>query len=230
MERKILAGTFAATAIVCSIGAAPPASATGNNQIVGIEQTAGDPSGTEIAYTVTKILPSADPVGYPVVGQLYEATVMARAIHGTVVPVVPSFSARAASGANYPALGDVSGFSGAPLWEGVTTDGKIYFDVVGDVPNSVVYNNGPEGLLAWNQPMAGDPASGGSTGAGGSTSSDGGGGSPGVTGSTGPNQASPSTSGGEIGGGEGGTEGGGGNLDSGGGSGAPNGDTGGGNG
>ena len=42
----------------------------------------------------------------------------------------------------------------------------------------------------------------------------------------GPNQASPNTSGGEIGGGEGGTEGGGGNLDSGGGSGAPSGDTG----
>ena len=38
--------------------------------------------------------------------------------------------------------------------------------------------------------------------------------------------STPNTSGGEIGGGEGGTEGAGGNLDSGGGSGAPSGDTG----
>jgi hypothetical protein len=27
--------------------------------------------------------------------------------------------------------------------------GKIYFDVVGDAPNSVVYNDGVRDLLAW---------------------------------------------------------------------------------
>lgn len=234
MESKIVAGAVAATAVVFGIGVAPPASATSNIQVVGIEETLGDPNGAEIAYTVSKILPSGDPVAYPVAGQLYEATVMARATRGTVVPVVPFFNARAESGANYPALTNVSSLSGAPLWEGATADGKIYFDVVGDVPNSVVYNNGPEDLLSWIQPVGGESATGGS-GGGGSTggASDGGstggaGGGGGVTGSTGPNLAAPSTSGGEIGGGEGGTEGGGGNLSSGGGSGAPNGDTGGG--
>jgi hypothetical protein len=149
---------------------------------------------------------------------------MARALRGTVVPVVPFFNARAESGANYPALASISGLSAAPLGEGATADGKIYFDVTGDVPNSIVYNDGPEDLLAWIQPTAGEPAAGGSTEGGGST----GVGSQGVTGSTGPNDASPQTSGGEAGNtGEDGTEGGGGNLDSGGGSGAPNGDTGG---
>jgi uncharacterized membrane protein YgcG len=234
VEKKLLIGAIAATAVVFTIGAAPSASATSNIQVVGLEETLGDPNGTEIAYTVTKILPSADPVAYPVAGQLYEASVMARATRGTVIPGVPFFSARAESGANYPALAGVSSLSGAPLGEGATADGKIYFDVVGDVPNSVVYNNGPEDLLAWIQPTAGTPATGGASGGdGGSTgggSAGGGGGARGVTGSTGPNDVSPEVSGGEIGGGEGGTEGGGGNLSSGGGSGAPNGDTGGGNG
>ena len=42
--------------------------------------------------------------------------------------------------------------------ESATTEGKLYFDVVGDAPNSVVYNNGAEDLLAWIQvgaPMPG---------------------------------------------------------------------------
>jgi hypothetical protein len=150
---------------------------------------------------------------------------MARALRGTVVPVVPFFNARSESGANYPALVQVSSLSGAPLFEGNTTSGKVYFDVVGDAPNSVVYDNGPEDLLTWVQAGASMP--GGSTGGGSGSTGEGGGGSQGVTGSTGPNDVSPSTTGGESGNtGEDGTEGGGGNLDSGGGAGAPNGDTG----
>ena len=236
METNILAG-IVATSVVFGIGAATPAVATADNQIVGIEQTVGDPTGTEIAYTVTKIVPSADPVAHPVEGQLYEATVMAKAIQGTVVPLVSFFTARAANGANYPALADVSNLSAAPLADGATTDGTIYFDVVGPVPTSVVYDNPPQAVLTWKEPIPGDPTAGGSTGhssgggstGGGSTGggSTGGGGSPGVTGSTGPNAASPNTSGGDIGGGQNGTEGGGGNLSSGGGSGAPTGNTGG---
>jgi hypothetical protein len=217
-EKLVVA--VAATTVLFGIGAVPPASAAGNVQVVGIEELLTDPNGTEIAYTVTKIVPSGDPVAYPVGGQLYEATVMARALRGTVVPVVPFFNARAEGGANYPALVQVSSLSGAPLFEGNTTKGKVYFDVVGDAPNSVVYDNGPEDLLTWVQ--AGEAMPGGG---GGSTG--GGGGSEGVMGSTGPNNVSPPTSGGESGNtGEGGTEGGGGNLDSGGGAGAPNGDTG----
>lgn len=226
MRSRKIAGAVAATAVVFAIGVVPPASATSNIQVVGIEESLRDVNGTEIAYTVSKIMPSADPVAYPVAGRLWEATVMARAVRGTVFPVVPFFNARAESGANYRVLANVSSLNPAPLPEATTTEGKLYFDVVGDPPNSVVYNNGPEDLLAWIQ--VGEPVDGGSGGGstgGGSTG--GAGGSSGVTGSTGPNNASPQTSGGEAGNtGEGGTEGGGGNLDSGGGSGAPNGDTG----
>jgi hypothetical protein len=224
MKTEKLAGAVAATAVLFSISAVPPASAAGNVQVVGIEESLMDPNGTEVAYTVTKIVPSGDPVAYPLGGQLYEATVMARALRGTVNPVVPFFNARAAGGANYPALVQVSSLSGAPLFEGNTMKGKVYFDVVGEAPNSVVYDNGPEDLLTWVR--AGDTMPGGAGGGGGSTG-EGGGGSQGVMGSTGPNNVSPSTSGGESGNtGEGGTEGGGGNLDSGGGALAPNGDTG----
>ena len=223
MDTKSIAAVVAA-AVAFSIGAAPPASATGDNQVVGIEQVVPDPNGTDIAYTVSKIVPSADPVAYPVAGQLYEATVMARATRGTAVPLVPPFTARAEGGAIYPALTGVSSLSGAPLQDGATTDGKIYFDVVGPVPTRVVYDDPPAGVLTWSQPVAGEPATGGTTGGG---STGGAGGSRGVTGSTGPNDVAPSVSGGEIGGTGGGTEGGGGNLSSGGGSGAPNGDTGG---
>lgn len=226
MDTKRTAVALAATAVLFGFGAAPSASATTDIQVVGIEEPLRDLNGAEIAYTVSKIMPSGDAVAYPVAGQLWEATVMARLNAGTVLPVVPFFNARAENGANYRVLPQVSTLSAAPLFQGATTEGKVYFDVVGDAPNSVVYNNGAEDLLAWIQ--VGAPMPGGSGGGGSSGGSTGGGGSQGVQGSTGPNDVSPSTSGGESGNtGEGGTEGGGGNLSSGGGAGAPNGDTGG---
>lgn len=212
MDTKRTAVALAATAVLFGFGAAPSASATTDIQVVGIEEPLRDLNGTEIAYTVSKITPSGDAVAYPVAGQLWEATVMARSNAGTVIPIVPFFNARAENGANYRVLPQVSTLSAAPLFQGATTEGKLYFDVVGDAPNSVVYNNGAEDLLAWIQvgaPMPGGSGDGGSSG--GST----GGGSQGVQGSTGPNDVSPSTSGGESGNtGEAGTEGGGGNLSS----------------
>jgi hypothetical protein len=33
--------------------------------------------------------------------------------------------------------------------QGSQSSGKIYFDVVGDVPNSVVYNDGVQDLMVW---------------------------------------------------------------------------------
>lgn len=228
MDTKRTAVALTAAAVLFGFGAMPSASATSNIQVVGIEEPLRDLNGTEIAYTVSKIMPSGDAVAYPVAGQLWEATVMARSNAGTVIPVVPFFNARAENGANYRVIPQVSTLSAAPLFQGATTEGKLYFDVVGDAPNSVVYNNGAEDLLAWIQvgaPMPGGSGSGGSSG--GSTGTGGAGGSEGVQGSTGPNDVSPPTSGGESGNtGEGGTEGGGGNLSSGGGAGAPNGDTG----
>jgi hypothetical protein len=171
LTRKTLATGVAASTIMFGFGAVAPAWATSNIQVLGVQETVKDINGPLTGYTVTGLMPSSDPVPFPVAGRLYEATVKTDALVGTVVPAPALFNARAENGDNYRSLANVASLGG-PVGQGGSSTGKVYFDVVG------------------------------------------------------PNQASPNTSGGVIGGGEGGTEGGGGNLDSGGGSGAPSGDTG----
>ena len=156
MKIRKIAGAVAATAIMFSIGAPAPASAADNMKLFGTQETLIDYGlGTEIGYTVTGLMPSADVIPSPVGGRLYEATVTAEALRGTVTPVVPFFNARAQSGHNYRVFANVwtpQGLSGAALPPGASTTGKIYFDVVGDVPNSVVYNDGSHDLLGWVDP------------------------------------------------------------------------------
>ena len=159
MEIKKLAGAVAATTFMFSVGAVAPASAA-DGQVFGLQQTVSDPNGGEIAYTVTKFLPSADAIPYPVSGQLYEATVRADALYGPATPAVPAFSAQTESGQNYPALADVwtpQGLSGMTLLPGGHSSGKVYFDAVGDPPTSVVYN-GAGDMVAWIQPPTAPPA------------------------------------------------------------------------
>ncbi len=74
-------------------------------------------------------------------GRLYEATVTN---DGGVPPIAALFNARAASGQNYRIVG------------GEIPPGKIYFDVVGDTPNSVVYNDGVQDLMVWVSTSGGD--------------------------------------------------------------------------
>jgi hypothetical protein len=219
LTRKTLATGVAATSIMFGFGAVAPAWATSNIKDLGVQETVKDISGPLTGYTVTGLMPSSDPVPYPVAGRLWEATVKTDALVGTVVPAPALFNARAENGDNYRSLANVASLGG-PVGQGGSSTGKVYFDVVASTPNSVVFNNGFEDILGWIQPPGLAPEELAPAASGGGSSSAGG------EGSTGPNQASPDTSGGEIGGGEGGTEGGGGNLDSGGGSGAPSGDTG----
>ena len=153
MEIKKLAGAVAATTVMFSVGSIAPASAA-DSQVFGIQQSVTDPNGGQIAYTVTKLLPSGDAVPYPVSGQLYEVTVRANAINGLVIPVVPNFSAQTESGQSYPALAGAwtpLGLNSALLLPGGSSSGKIYFDAVGEPPTSVVYNGGGE-MLAWAEP------------------------------------------------------------------------------
>jgi hypothetical protein len=63
---------------------------------------------------------------------LYEANVTSDG----GVPIAALFNARAESGQNYQIIG-----GGIP--------GKIYLDVGGDTPNSVVYNDGVQDLMVW---------------------------------------------------------------------------------
>lgn len=140
-------------ALAVSLGAmgAGTASAIDNIKPFG-QQEIIDSGGSVIGYTVSGLRPSSDAIPYPVAGQLYEATVTVDAVRGAVSPVVPFFNARAENGASYRVLANVftpQGLSGGTVLPGESSTGKLYFDVVGDAPNSVVYNNGEHDLLGW---------------------------------------------------------------------------------
>jgi uncharacterized protein DUF1942 len=131
--RKLVAPVgVAAVAIGMAASTAVPASATNNIKPFGQPESLNDAAtgAPMITYTVHGLNPSSDAVFHN--GQLYEATVTADG----GIPIAPMFNARAESGANYRVIG-----GGVP--------GKLYFDVVGDAPNSVVYNDGSQDLLAW---------------------------------------------------------------------------------
>lgn len=126
-----------------------PASAANNIKPFGQQEALN-----EIGYTVKGLKPSSDPV--PHNGQLYSATVKVEGLGGWANPITAFFNARAESGANYRVIG--GGLPPAP--PGATTTGKLYFDVVGDVPNSVVYNDGMQDLMVWvpGAPIGGTPS------------------------------------------------------------------------
>jgi hypothetical protein len=154
-----LAGAVAATAIALSFGAvtAAPAGAANNIKEFGQPEPLNDVYGNPmITYTVEGLRPSSDAVFHN--GRLYEAMVT----NDGGVPVAALFNARAESGQNYRIVG-----GGIP--------GKIYFDVVGDTPNSVVYNDGVQDLLVWVSPK---PISSGAPDVAGETTEDIGGGAP----------------------------------------------------
>ena len=120
-----------AVAIGMAAATAAPASAINNIKPFGQPESLNDATGAPmITYTVHGLNPSSDAVFHN--GQLYEANVT----FDGGMPIAPMFNARAESGDNYRVIG-----GGLP--------GKLYFDVVGDIPNSVVYNDGGQDLLGW---------------------------------------------------------------------------------
>jgi hypothetical protein len=154
---------IAAIAIGIAAGTASPASAANNIKPFGQRETLNDyaTGGPMIGYSVTGLNPSSDPVAHD--GQLYEATVTVDGPGGWATPIVPNFNARAESGDNYRVIVNAPGGPAAAPPGGSST-GKLYFDVVGDVPNSVVYNDGTQDLLVWvpGAPEGGVPGAGGS--------------------------------------------------------------------
>jgi hypothetical protein len=133
--RKLVAHVgVAAIAIGMATSTAFPASAANNIKTFGQPESLNDVYGNPmITYTVLGLKPSSDAVFHN--GRLYESTVN---VDGGI-PIAALFNARAESGQNYRIIG-----GGLP--------GKIYFDVVGDTPNSVVYNDGVQDLLVWVSP------------------------------------------------------------------------------
>jgi hypothetical protein len=136
---KLVAPVGIAVSVVgIAAATASPASAANNIKPFGQQEALNG-----IGYTVKGLAPSSDPV--PHNGQLYAANVKVEGLGGWANPFTPFFNARAESGANYRIIGgDVP-----PAPPGGTTTGRIYFDVVGDPPNSVVYSDGVQDLLVW---------------------------------------------------------------------------------
>lgn len=153
---------IAAAAAMIALGGAPVATSAPTAEL-GQQQTLTNADGLVVTgYTVNYLAPSldADTISYPVEGRLYQATVTVEALKGTVTPLLPLFNARAANGDTYRMLAAPSwgGVSGVTLAEGQKSSGRIYFDVTGETPNSVVYNNGGEDLLVWVGEPMGNPA------------------------------------------------------------------------
>jgi len=124
---------------------AAPAWATDSVRVFGEQETLNGPNGLPyIGYAVGTLKPSSDPV--PHNGKLYSAKLTIDGFGGNYPPFIERFGARAESGDFYPAI-----------W-GASNGGKLYFDVVGDIPNSVVFNDGTRDLLAWVPGQAGSTA------------------------------------------------------------------------
>jgi hypothetical protein len=83
---------------------------------------------------------------------VYQADVTARSDSGTVQPIVADFNARAANGQTYHVLDTVpapNGLNPGPIGQGGQASGELYFDVTGQSPNGVVYNDGVQDALIW---------------------------------------------------------------------------------
>ena len=150
-----IASVVAAAGIVAAgITGAAPASADSKVADFGTWLRLRDANNTVItAWNVHSLKPSSDTIpGYPLAGKLWEVKATVHPIRGTVTPIIPNFNARADNGQNYQVLWEAAtpqGISGATITKGQRSKGKLYFDVTGAPPTSVVYNNGPEDLLVW---------------------------------------------------------------------------------
>lgn len=163
---KITAITAALAATVAASGAvgigAPIAFAETSTQTIGSEGKLVDGNVVQ-AWTISNLKPSTDVIPHQVNGTLWEATATDKAVEGAATPIVSNINARAKSGQTYRALfgaATAQGVNPATLGPGQETTGKVYFDVTGDTPDSVVYNAGGQDLLVWVQPPPSVPKSG----------------------------------------------------------------------
>jgi hypothetical protein len=153
--RTFVVGAIAtlSTAAVTLISA-PLASAWPTVDGFGAPLSLYDGAGTLVqTWTVKDLKKSSDTIFYPqMVGDLWEANVTVNADQGNILPIIPFFNARAASGMNYREIWWVptaQGVDPSVIPSSNQTTGKLYFDVYGEAPNSVVYNDAVQDLLIW---------------------------------------------------------------------------------
>ncbi|TLH50306.1 MPT63 family protein, partial [Mycolicibacterium aubagnense] len=107
---------------------------------------------TVAEWEISNLKPSTDALSEHINGTLWEATAEYSAERGSSQPFVPNLNARAADGENYRVLWGVAtgqGINPAGLSEGQESKGKVYFDVTGAAPTSVVYADGDRDLIKW---------------------------------------------------------------------------------
>ncbi|MDZ4264166.1 MAG: DUF1942 domain-containing protein [Mycobacterium sp.] len=152
--KPAMTAVTAAAAAAIGVAAAPFASADIEVQTLG--QPAELVNGSVVQHwTVTGLKPSTDTIPYRPVGTLWEATATDEAISGSATPIISNLNARARNGETYRVLFGVAtpqGVNPSTLTQGQKTSGKIYFDVTGEQPDSVVYNAGGTDLLLWVEP------------------------------------------------------------------------------
>jgi hypothetical protein len=134
----------------------PSAAAAGDDRMCdfGSHQRLVDAGGAVVQeWTVTDLKKSADPApGYPLAGQLWEATASVQALSRPLTPIIPNFTVSTAEGRTYPVLWQLAsplGLSGATLAPGQTSTGKVYFDVTGADPVMVAYTGSGAQPLMW---------------------------------------------------------------------------------
>jgi hypothetical protein len=146
---------FAAVGItIVSLFTAATAMAYPTVEKLGSTQEIVDAGGAMVTgWTVDDLRPSDAVIpGHPVAGTLWEADATVEAVRGSVAPVVADLNARAENGATYRVIYTAptpEGLNPAPIDQGEITTGKVYFDVTGPAPDSVVYNNGVQDVLIW---------------------------------------------------------------------------------
>lgn len=145
--RMIMVAAAAMLAMLAISAPLANAAKAGCPHTMGSHQRLSDAGGAVVQeWTISGLRASADAVpGYPVTGQLWEATASVHAVTGSVTPLIPNLAAVSGSEEHYPVLWQVAspyGIPGATIASGHTATGKVYFDVTGQAPGMVTYRGG----------------------------------------------------------------------------------------
>jgi hypothetical protein len=153
----MLTKVVTATVAVAVVGIAAAANASADSYPItepfGTEETVGSGSHNQgyVGWTVNDLRPSSDSIDAPVRGHLWEATATLRYVTGGCsLPYISRFVARSSDGQDYPELAAANTSEPiARVCPGGQSTGKLYFDVVGPDPDSVVYRSDGIDLLLW---------------------------------------------------------------------------------
>lgn len=158
ISTALTAGALAAAGVLSVSLSLPTAAAdpdpSASTHPLGSQGTLAEGPGVQ-GWTISDLRPSSDSIPYQPRGTLWEATATDEALQGSAIPIIANLNAQSSSGQNYQSLFNVptaQGIVPRALTEGQKTSGKVYFDVTGDAPDSLVYQSGGNDLIRWVAP------------------------------------------------------------------------------